>query len=322
MVYVGIDLGGTNISVGVVTKNYKIISSCSCKTKAPRSKYEIGNDMVRMVKRALQIAKLNISDVPYVGIGCPGTVNPKTGVVEYSANLFIHNWKIINQMQSLLKKRVVVENDANAAAYGEYLAGAARGFSSSVMITLGTGVGGGIIIDGKIYGGLNYAGAEIGHMVIKHQGRECACSRRGCFETYASATGLIRTTKEFMKRYGPQKTILWSLVDNDIAKVSGRTAFQAAKQDDRVGKMVVHLYISQLACGVTNIVNIFQPDVLCIGGGLSKEDDEFLLEPLKKMVQQERYSKHSIKQTKIVKAQLGNSAGIIGAAMLQARGKV
>lgn len=316
MVNLGVDLGGTNISVGVVGKNYKIISNCSCKTKAPRSQQEICEDMARLIKRVLRNADLSLNDVPYIGIGCPGTVNPKTGVVEYSANLFIHNWKIVEQMQKLLNKRIVIENDANAAVYGEYLAGAAKGFSNAVMITLGTGIGGGVILNDKIYSGINYAGTEIGHMVINHQGRQCSCSRRGCFETYASATGVITTTKEFMRRYDKNQTILWELCDNDINSVSGRSAFQAAKQGDRVGKLIVNLFISHLACGITNVINIFQPDVLCLGGGLSKEDDDYLLNPLKRIIEKERYSRHSEKQTKIVKAMLGNNAGVIGASML------
>ena len=316
MIRIGVDLGGTNISVGAVDGNYRIVSMRSCKTKAPRPGIDICNDIADIVRSVLRNIDMTLNDVPYIGIGCPGTVNKETGIVEFSSNLFLHNWEIIKEMQKILKKRVVIENDANAAAYGECLAGAAKGKRNAVAITIGTGIGSGIITNGKIYSGSNYAGAEIGHMVIVYNGRECTCSRRGCFETYASATGLVRTTKEYMDKCNKKDTILWSMIDYDVDKINGRSAFEAAKKNDRVGKLIIDAYISHLACGLTNVVNIFQPDVMCLGGGLCNERDDLLLEPLKKIIESERYSRYSKKQTDIVKAKLGNDAGIIGASML------
>ena len=196
MYRLGIDLGGTNIVAGVVDENYEIIAKASCKTNVPRPESEICDSMADVALKAIEKAKLTIDDIESIGIGVPGAVNPKTGVIEYSANLFFHNWQVVKMMEERLNTKICVENDANAAALGEYLAGSAKGAKNAIAITLGTGIGGGIIINGKIYSGSNYAGAELGHMVIVKDGKECACGRKGCWEAYASATGLINLTKQ------------------------------------------------------------------------------------------------------------------------------
>lgn len=315
MYYLGIDLGGTNIVAGVVDSNYKIISKSSCKTAVPRPESEICKDMSNLCFNALEKAGLSINDIEFIGIGAPGSVNKNTGIVEFSANLYFHNWKIAETMSNLTGKPVEIENDANAAAFGEYKAGAAKGYQSAIVMTLGTGIGSGIIIDGKIYTGSNFNGAEIGHMVIVHNGIECACGRHGCFERYASASGLINLTKEALLSSSTKESLMWKSIGGNIEKVSGLTPFEAMKSGDELAKSVVDKYISYLACGITNVINIFQPDIICIGGGVSKQGD-FLLKPLTKIVEKERYSKHAKKQTKICTANLGNDAGIIGAAIL------
>ena len=315
MYKLGIDLGGTNIVAGVVDKKYKIVAKASCKTAGPRPESEICESMAEVAKKAVEKAKLTMDDIESVGIGVPGAVNPKTGVIEYSANLFFHNWEVVEMMEERLGKKVHIENDANAAALGEYLAGSAKGARNAVAITLGTGVGGGIIIDGKIYSGSNFAGAELGHMVIVKDGKECACGRRGCWETYASATGLINLTKQKILSEKLEFSYMLKLCDGDINKVNGRTAFDAMRDGDPTAKSVVEEYISYLSCGLVNIINIFQPDVLCIGGGISNEGEN-LLAPVRSYVERERYTKHNDKQTVICKCTLGNDAGIIGAAYL------
>lgn len=315
MYYLGIDLGGTNIVAGVVDEKYKIIAKADCKTAVPRPESEICDSMALMAQRALKKAKLTMDDIGVVGIGVPGAVNPKTGIVEFSTNLFLHNWEIVKMMEERLGKKILIENDANAAAYGEFLAGAAKGATNAVAITLGTGVGAGIIINGKIYSGSNYAGAEMGHMVIVYNGRDCTCGRKGCWETYSSATGLINMTKEAILSERPDSSYMLKQVNGDLNKVSGLTAFNAMRAGDAAGTAVVEKYISYLACGIVNAINIFQPDVLCIGGGISREG-ETLLSPLRTLVEQERYTKHNDKQTVICTAELGNDAGIIGAAFL------
>lgn len=315
MYYLGIDLGGTNIVAGVVDENYNIIAKESCKTNVPRPEKAICDDMAKLAEKAVVSAGITMDDIEWVGIGVPGAVNRETGIIEYSANLYFHNWNVVGMMQERLNKKVIIENDANAAALGEFLAGAAKNSKNAVAITLGTGVGGGIIIDGKIYSGSNFAGAELGHMVIVYDGRECACGRKGCWETYASATGLINLTKDAIREEAQKGSYMLKMVGGDIDKVSGITAFKAMREGDATGKAVVAKYIEYLACGVTNVINIFQPDVLCIGGGISREG-ETLLAPLREIVERERYTKHNAKQTVICAAELGNDAGIIGAAFL------
>ena len=310
--YIGIDLGGTNIKAGVVNENYEIIAKATTKTLLPRPAEEICADMAKVSLEAVEQAGLTLDDIESVGIGTPGTANSATGIIEYSNNLGFLNLPVVEIMQKHINKPVYVENDANAAAYGEFVAGAAKGANDAVCITLGTGVGGGIIINGKIYSGFNFAGAEIGHTVVDPNGPECTCGRKGCFEVFSSATGLVRMTKEAM--YEDKSSVMWQMNEAD-GKVSARTAFNAMRAGDRAGKAVVDKYIKYLACGITNTINIFQPDILCIGGGVCNEGDPLLL-PLKEIVAKEVYTKNSAKNTEIVIAKLGNDAGIIGAAFL------
>lgn len=245
----------------------------------------------------------------------PGTVNRATGIIEFANNLYFKNFKLRDMMAERTNgKLVILENDANAAAYGEYQAGALAGADNALAITLGTGVGGGIIINGKVYSGSNFAGGEIGHTVIVVDGRPCTCGRHGCWETYASATGLIKTTKEHMKD-APKDSPIWTIVDGDESKVNGRTAFDAMRAGDPVGKAVVDEYIKYLSVGLTDMINIFQPAILCIGGGICNEG-ETLLAPVRAFIDREQYAMNSAKKTKVCKAQLGNDAGIIGAALL------
>ncbi len=315
MYRLGIDLGGTNIVAGVVDDNYNIVAKADCKTNVPRPEAEVCDSMAEVALAAIAKAGITIDDVASIGIGVPGAVNPVTGIIEYSANLFFHNWNVVEMMEERLGKKVIIENDANAAAYGEFLAGSAKGARNAIAITIGTGVGAGIIIDGKIYSGSNYAGAEMGHMVIVKDGKECACGRKGCWEAYASASGLIALTKEAILKEKPDYSYMLSLCDGDINNANGRTAFDALRAGDANGTAVVNEYLGYLACGLINAINIFQPDVLCIGGGVSNEG-ETLLAPLRSIIEAERYTKHNPKQTVICKATLGNDAGIIGSACL------
>ena len=308
--YIGIDLGGTNIAAGVVDSDFRIISRATTPTNRPRPCEEICKDMAKVALEAVEAAGLGINDIESVGIGSPGTVDSDRGVIEYSNNLDFYNEPIAEIIGRLLGRPVYVENDANAAAYGEFVAGAAKGAENAVCITLGTGVGGGIIIGGKIYSGFNYAGAEIGHTVIEADGVPCTCGRKGCFEVYSSATGLIRMTKEAMDAHPESK--MHEMVGDHV---SGRLAFNAMRAGDEAAKEVVDKYIKYLAIGITNTINIFQPEILCIGGGVCNEGDA-LMDPLKALVRGEVYSKRSAKNTRIVRAQLGNDAGIIGAAFL------
>ena len=311
--YIGIDLGGTNIVAGVVDENYKIISKASTKTNLPRPEKEIAADMARVSVQAVKEAGLDMNQIEWVGIGTPGIANSEKGIIEYSCNLGFDNTPMVDYIKEYIDKPVFIENDANAAAYGEYVAGAAKGAKNAVCITLGTGVGGGIIIDGRIYSGSIFAGAEIGHTVIEVDGPECACGRRGCFEVFSSATGLIRMTKEAMDN--DKDTLMHKITAERNGKVTARTSFDAMRMGDKTAKAVVDKFIKYLAAGITNTINIFQPDILCIGGGVCNEGDPLLL-PVRALVKKEVYTRNSPKNTEIVIAKLGNDAGIIGAAFL------
>ncbi len=313
MYRVGIDLGGTNIAVGVVNDKYEIIGEGKRKTNAPRPAEAICDDIAAATFDAIKTAGISIDDVECIGIGAPGSINPKTGVIGFSNNLGFNNVPMVELLENRIGKKIYIDNDANAAALGEMIAGAGKGTENFVAITLGTGVGGGTIINGKMLLGSNFAGGELGHTVIVHNGAQCTCGRKGCFEAYASATGLIRLTKEKMELCKDSK--MWEIVNGNIDSVNGRTAFDAMRMDDKAGTEVVDAYCDYLACGITNIINVFQPEVLCIGGGVSKEGDN-ILNRINKVVVDERFSKNIERQTVIKTAVLGNDAGIIGAAML------
>ena len=319
MYYLGIDLGGTNIAVGVVDENYKIIKKKSTPTQANRDGKLIIKDMANICKAVVEECGLTIEDIEYAGIATPGTANSETGVVEYANNLPFKKFPIADLLKEYLGvKKVYIENDANAAAKAEAIAGAAKGAKYSVMITLGTGLGGGIILENKVYSGFNFAGAELGHIVIEKDGKQCTCGRRGCWETYSSATGLTNMTKEHIikAREEGRKTILEELINGDLNNTNARVAFTAMKQGDEVGKEIVDEYISYLACGIANVINIFQPNVLSIGGGVCNEKD-YLLKPLSEKVFRQTYTKTGVSpQCELKIAEMGNDAGIVGAAVL------
>ena len=315
MYYVGIDLGGTNISAGVVDENFKILKKDSLPTNAERTAEEIVADMGKVVNSLIAQMGLSHADIASVGIASPGTVDHDHGVVVYANNLPFSDFPIVDELRKHVPvQNIFIENDANAAAKGEAVAGCAKGVDTSVMITLGTGVGGGIIIDGKVYSGFNYAGAELGHIVIEKDGEPCSCGRRGCWEAYSSATALIRMTKEKMQEC--PNSLMWELCGGELEHASGKTAFAAARQGDTAAQEVVDTYLSYLACGVSNIINIVQPKVLSIGGGVSNEREDSLMMPLRRLVAAERYTKDRGNQTEIRTATLKNDAGIIGAAVL------
>lgn len=312
MVRIGIDLGGTNIVAGVMDDHYQLLAKAKCKTNASRPAREIVTDMARMAREAAEKAGVAMNEVAHVGVGSPGTCNAANGIVEYANNLGFNHVPIKAWLEEDLHIPVSIENDANAAALGEALAGAARGARSCVCITLGTGVGGGIILDGKVYSGFNYAGAELGHMVIMVDGEDCTCGRQGCWEAYASATALVRQTRRAMEAH-PDST-MWKIAGS-LDNVDGRTAFDGMRAGDEAASQVVESYVHYVACGLINVINIFQPEVLCIGGGICKEG-ETLLKPIREYIFQERYSKFCEQQTRLCVAELGNDAGVIGAACL------
>ncbi len=319
MYYLGIDLGGTNIAAGIVNEKFEIVKKKSTPTLANRDGKLIIKDMAELCRSLIADCGLTLKDIAYAGIATPGTANSETGVVEYANNLPFKNFPIADLLKEYLGvEKVYIENDANAAAKAEAIAGAAKGTKYSVMITLGTGLGGGIVLDGKVYSGFNHAGAELGHIVIQKDGKQCSCGRRGCWETYSSATGLANMTREHLikARAEGKKSIIEDMIGGNLDNCNARVSFAAMKQGDEVGKAIVDEYISYLASGIASIINIFQPNVLSIGGGVCGEKD-YLLKPLIEQVFGQTYTKTGVSpQCEIKIAELGNDAGIVGAAVL------
>ena len=309
MYRLGIDLGGTNIVAGIVDKDYNILAKRSVKTERPCSGEKIVKKMLEVSKEAANIAGITFKDISFAGIGSPGIVDSATGNVQYASNLAFDNFALAEAFKSVSKLPTFVSNDANAAAYGEFIAGAGIGCSDFIAVTIGTGIGGGIIIGSKIYTGNNNRAGEIGHMIIKKDGRKCTCNQKGCFETYASATALINDTVTAMKT--DKSSHLWRFCGRDLNKVSGRTAFDAMRTGDPLAKKVINNYIEHLGTGILNLINIFSPDRICLCGGISNELDALTV-PLRDYLNKQSCTI----STEIVTAKLGESAGIIGAAYI------
>ena len=317
MYRIGIDLGGTNIAVGIVNDKFEIVAQGSVPTKADRPGEAIVEDMAQLCKKLIADMGLTDADITSLGIASPGIVDDETGYVVYTNNLPFKHFPIIPLLREHLAiEEMHIENDANAAAWGEAIAGAAKGSRSSVMITLGTGVGGGIVDNGKISKGFNNAGGELGHIVVSVDGRPCSCGRRGCWETYSSATGLIKTTMEKIAECEAQnRPTLMTEIAAQRGKVNGRTAFDAMRAGDEAATEVVNEYAKYLASGLASMVNIFQPEVLSIGGGISNEG-QFLLDLVTPLVREQQYGTGLVPNTDLRIAELRNDAGIIGAAVL------
>ncbi len=309
MYYLGVDLGGTNIAIGIVDKDGKILNKASVHTPLNGDYKDVVEKMIELSKKLIADNDLNLSEFEAVGIGCPGSIDYKKGSVAYSNNLHFDDVPLVAEFQKYWDIPVVLENDANAAAYGEYMING-NNADVFVAVTLGTGVGGGVIIDGKIFRGANGAGAELGHSVLVHKGLPCTCGRKGCWEAYAAATALVKQTKVAIEKH-PES--LMAGFAKERGKVNGRTAFDAAKKGDAAAKEVVNQYIEYVADGIVNMVNIFQPNKVVIGGGISNEG-EYLLAPIREYVKKYDYNR-LFTPVQIDAAKLLNDAGIIGAAL-------
>ena len=310
--YVGIDLGGTNIKAGIVDSDGKLLNKDSIKTMAERPMEEIIHDMGTLALKVIEDASLKVEDISAIGIGSPGTPDNEAGVLVYSNNLPFNMAPMRALIREVVDLPVYIDNDANCAAMAEAVAGAAKGTKESVTITLGTGVGAGVIVRGRIYSGFNQAGSEFGHTVIVSGGQQCSCGRKGCFEAYSSASALIRMTKEAAD--ANPDSILNKLIEEN-GKVSGKTAFQAMRMGDEAGAKVVDMYTDYMADGLANAINTFMPEVLVIGGGVCNEGDPLLI-PLQEKTMSRPYFGPGVKKTTIKLAEMGNDAGIVGAAMM------
>ncbi len=309
--YIGIDFGGTNISGGIVDISGKVLLKKSTPTKAERNYNEIILDMINLCKGLCCEYGLEIHDIEKIGIGCPGSIDSESGNIEYVNNLNFNNVNMKNEFARFFDTPVYIDNDANCAALGESISGACKNVKNSITITLGTGIGGGIIIDGKIYNGSFSCGGEVGHIVIEHNGRPCSCGRKGCFEAYCATSALTKYAKKVISNH-PEADIYKAVLGN-VDVINTELLFEFYKNNEVLSKKIIEEYISYLADGITNLVNIFQPDIIAIGGGISAQGDT-LLKPVIDIVKKDVYG--GVLKTKIVKAILGNDAGIVGAAML------
>lgn len=310
---IGIDLGGTNIAGGVATLDGRLVHTQSVKTGMPCTLDEIADRIAALCRSLAQAAQTPLEQMAWIGVGAPGSVDKDTGVVEYANNLEFYNVPLGAMLRTRLGLPVYVDNDANAAAWGEYRAGVGKGCSSMVMVTLGTGVGGGIIEDSRIVTGCNWAAGELGHFVIDMNGEPCNCGLRGCFEQYGSVTALICQAREAMAAHKESK--LWALAENEEANVNGKVILAAYDAGDETAVQVVNTYVHYLCIGLTSIINIFQPEVLCLGGGISRRSD-VLVEPIRAFNAAHGYGRSCPKQPRIMSAELFGDAGIIGAALL------
>ena len=311
--YVGIDLGGTFIKGGIVDETGKILlvdKTPTEKKKGCDGADGVAANIAALVKSLLERQNLATADVVGIGMGAPGMIDSGSGVVLYWSNMGWKDFALGSKLQELTGLPVKIANDANVAALGEVKFGAARKFNSAVMITLGTGVGGGIVVDGKLVEGNKGAGAELGHSVIAFGGEQCSCGRKGCLEAYASATALIRETKRAMEAHKDSK--MWEIGGTE--NVDGKTAFDY-REKDVYAKAVVDSYIAHLACGLVNFANIFRPEAIILGGGVCAEGDN-LVKPLQEIMDREIFAGKIGPQVPILVAELGNSAGLLGAAAL------
>ncbi|MBE7051359.1 MAG: ROK family protein [Ruminococcaceae bacterium] len=313
MYYIGIDLGGTGAKAGIVTEEGTIIAKGSVPTKQLVGFEAIVEAMAKLALKVMEDASVSLDEIKCVGIGCPGSIDDKNGIVYYSNNLVMENAPICDEMKKYINKPIFIGNDANCAALGEFYNLDDDSVENFVAVTLGTGVGGGIILGKKLYTGFNGAGGEIGHINLCFGGEPCTCGRSGCWEAYASATALIRDTERAAK--ANPDSLLAKMVNENGGRATGKIPFDAAQAGDETGKKVVDAYISYVGEGIVDIINIFQPEVVAIGGGVCNQGDNLLV-PLREYVAPRTYGAGLIPATKIIIASLGNDAGIIGAAFL------
>lgn len=306
---IGIDLGGTFIKGGIIDENGRMLVKGETPTETAEGEDRVVSNIAGLCESLMHKAGLEKDRISGIGVGAPGMIDGKKGVVICSGNFGWLDMPLEKRLRKATGMKVKIANDANVAALGEARFGAAKAYKSSVFVTLGTGVGGGIIIDGKIFEGNNGGGAEIGHMIIRADGEPCTCGINGCFEAYASATALIRDTKRAMTNDRGSK--MW---ETGIDNVDGKTAFDYAEKGDAAAKAVVDSYLKMLGIGLINIANIFRPEAIIIGGGISHQKG--IQEPLYRYVNNHKFARDRGPEVKVEIASLKNDAGTYGAAAL------
>ena len=312
MLYIGIDLGGTGIKAGLVDEKGKILHKLSCPTLPERGHEAVVRDMAQLCIRLIRENGYSEEDVHSIGVGIPGIWDPEKHLVPFCTNLGWHNVPLVELMQEVINKPVYVANDASVAGLAESVAGVSAGTKNSVFITLGTGVGGGVILNGKVFIGSHGVGTEIGHMITVAGGEECSCGNRGCWERYTSATAIIREGRKFAAAH--PESALYQKVGGDLDKIEARTVIDLAKENDPDCMALFENYVYHLCVGLATLVNVYDPEVIAIGGGVSHAG-EFLLNKINEMLPGMIFCKN-MPYARIELARMGNDAGIIGAAML------
>lgn len=302
---IGIDIGGTSVKAAVVDEEYKVLAKAQKPSSECRSSKELVDIVVQTAKEAMEESGVTPDDISFVGVGCPGEVDNKAGIARHADNLPIENIPFVELLSKEFGKPVAVDNDANCAAWGEYTVGVSKGLKDIVTVTLGTGIGGGIIVDGKLLHGQGNHAGEIGHMVIDRGGKRCGCGRVGCWETVAS-TRALKNEVEAQAQYAPNSR-LGRLIAANGGHADGKTLFIAMAEEDNMARGIFNDWIRSLEIGMWNIINIFHPDMIVLSGGVSMEGDAILL-PLRQAVG---------KCTTLIRTgRLGDAAGMIGAAAL------
>ncbi len=314
---IGVDIGGMSIKAGVVDERGRILYKNVVAT-ARDAEADIENT-ARGINELLKESGLTVRDIKGIGLGCPGAISSESGVVDILPNLGWENVPLVKEFKKRFDTEIRLSNDANVAALAEALHGAAKGYKNCIMLTLGTGVGGGIIINGKLYEGKEGKGAELGHATLVMDGYPCSCGRNGCIESYVSATALIRETREAME--ADKSSSMWQAVGGDIEKVDGRTAFEEEKNGDAAARKVVDFYVKCLSEAIMTMTNVFRPDVIILGGGVSKQGNN-LTDRVCAYCEKFDYGYKNSPKPVIKCAELGNDAGIIGAAALVGSGSL
>lgn len=310
---VAVDLGGTNIALGIVSENAELLYKTSVPVADGENVEALLHQIAEEVNHTIADSGVEPSSVSFVGIGVPGICQSEKGPVLFAPNI---HWKAVDLVGILEKELglpVLVGNDADCALLGEYRAGTAKDYDRVLMLTLGTGVGGSFLSGGKFSPGFGPHGGEFGHVPLVHNGVLCGCGKRGCLEAYCSAVALKRETREAAALH--PESLLWTLCDGDLQKIGGRMPFDAAAQGDETAKAVVDQYIRYLADGISGLVNLFRPDVVLLGGGVSNQGAD-LFDPLDAEVQKLCYASFAVEPPHVLRAALGNKAGILGAGLL------
>jgi len=316
--YIGIDLGGTNIAVGIVDEDGNIKHEKSCVTGVGREPHEIIEDMITLVLNTLEEVNIQQKEIDAIGIGIPGLAD-KSGNVIFCVNLGWKNVQLKEMLESELHKPIFIDNDATVAALAEYERGSMKNCKSGLMLTLGTGIGGGIILNGEVYSGFNGIGSELGHMVVGENFYDCNCGRNGCLETFASSTAIIKYTKKLIGEMN-ESTIIIERADGNVNKIDAKIVFDCAKEGDKIANLAVNHLVKYLGIGILNIINFIDPEIIALGGGVAGAGQYLLDMIINEVIANKYYEELPI--GKIVLADLGNKAGIIGAAMIAKHGTV